>query len=91
VENINFIKVTCPACGKQVKAVVRDDRIKGYCTVAKKYVDSVIETKSRKKDYRQDPAYKAKLRAATKKMWQDPEYRAKQRTALEKKGMKTKL
>ena len=77
--------MTCPACGQRVEAVVRDDRIRGFCTVAKKYVDYMVGTEPVKKDYRQDPEYKAKLRAATKKMWQDPEYRAKQKAALKKK------
>jgi len=88
LENTNFSKVTCPACGQQVKAVARDGRIKGYCAIAKKYVDFTIETKPERKDYRQDPEYRAKLRAATKKMWQDPEYRIKQKAALKKKGIR---
>ncbi|UCE97928.1 MAG: hypothetical protein JSV74_00935 [Dehalococcoidia bacterium] len=91
MENTKFIKVVCPACGQQVEAVVRDDRIKGYCTTARQYVNYLVETKMEKKDYRQDPEYRTKLRAATKKMWQDPEYRDKQRAALKKKGMKTKF
>ena len=91
MENTKFIKVVCPACGQQVKAIVRDDRIKGYCTTARQYVNYLVETKMEKKDYRQDPEYRAKLRAATKKMWQDPEYRDKQRAALKRKGIKTKF
>ena len=91
MDNTKFIKVTCPACGRQVKAIVRDDIIKGYCTIAKQYINYAIKTKLGKKDYRQDPEYRAKLRAATKKMWQNPEYRAKQKAALKKKGMKTKF
>ena len=85
LEITKFIKVACPACGQRVEAVVRDDRIKGYCAVAKKYVDFSVGAKPGKKDYRQDPEYRAKLRAATKKMWQDPEYRAKQKAAIKKK------
>jgi len=80
------IKVICPACGQQVEAVARDGRVKGYCAIAKQYVDFLIETKLERKNYRQDPEYRAKLRAATKKMWQDPEYRAKQKAALKNKG-----
>ena len=87
---MKILNVTCPACGKQVEAVVRDSRIKGYCTIAKKYVDFLIETKPERKNYRQDPEYRAKLREATKKMWQDPEYRAKQKSALKRKGAGTK-
>ena len=89
MENAKFIKVTCPACGQQVEAVVRDDRVKGYCAVAKKYVDFPVKSKLERKDYRQDPEYRAKLRAATKKMWQNPDYRAKQKAALKKKGVGT--
>jgi len=32
----------CPACGQQIEAVARDDRVKGYCAVAKQYVDFPI-------------------------------------------------
>ncbi len=81
-----LLKVICPACSQQVVAVVRDGRVKGYCTIAKQYVDFLVETKLEKKSYRKDPEYLAKLRAATKKMWQDPEYRAKQKAALKNKG-----
>ena len=81
-----LLKVICPACGKEVKAVVRDGRVKGYCATAKQYVDFLIETKLERKRHLQDLEYRAKLRAATKKMWQDPEYRAKQKAALKNKG-----
>ncbi len=77
---------SCPACGQQVDAVIRDGRVKGYCAVSKQYVDFLVETKVEKRNYRQDPEYRAKLRAATKKMWLDPEYRAKQKAALKKKN-----
>ena len=87
MENVKLIIVTCPACRQKVEAVVRDDRVKGYCAVAKQYVDFLVEAKPEKRDYRQDPEYRAKLRAATKRMWQDPEYRAKQKAALKKKGI----
>ena len=84
---LDLLKVNCPACGQKVGAVVRDDRVEGYCAVAKKRVDFLVKTKLERKDYRQDPEYRAKLRAATKKMWQNPDYRAKQKAALEKKGV----
>ena len=84
-----LLMVICPACGKQVKAAVRDGRVKGYCATAKQYVDFLIETKLERKSYLQDPEYRDKLRAATKKMWQDPEYRAKQKAALKNKGAGT--
>ena len=83
---MELLKVICPACGQQVEAIARDGRVKGYCAIAKQYVDFLVETKLERKSYRQDPEYRAKLRAATKKMWQDPEYRAKQKAALKNKG-----
>ena len=86
---LELLKIICPACGQQVEAVARDGRVKGYCTIAKQYVDFLIETKVEGKNYRQDPEYRDKLRAATKKMWQDPEYRAKQKAALKNKGAGT--
>ena len=61
-----LLKVICPACSQQVKAVVRDGRVKGYCTIAKKYVDFLVEAKLEKKSYRQDPEYRAKQKAALK-------------------------
>jgi len=85
LEKLEVLRVICPACGQQVKAVARDGRVKGYCAIAKQYVDFLIETKLERKNYRQDPEYRAKLSAATKKMWQDPEYRAKQKAALKSK------
>ena len=86
MENQGLHKIICPACGKQVEAMVRDGRVKGYCAVARQYVDLLIGTKLEKTSYRQDPEYRAKLRAASKKMWQDPEYRAKQKAALKNKS-----
>ena len=83
---MELLKVICPACGQQVEAVARDGRVKGYCAIAKQYVDFLIGTKLQRKGYQQDPEYRAKMSAATKKMWQDPEYRAKQKAALKNKG-----
>jgi hypothetical protein len=40
---VELFKVICPACGQQVEAVARDGRVKGYCAIAKQYVDSPIE------------------------------------------------
>ncbi len=81
-----LLMVICPACGKQVKAAVRDGRVKGYCTIAKQYVDFLIETKLERKSFRQDPEYRAKMSAAIKQLWQDPEYRAKHSAARRNKG-----
>ena len=85
-----LLKIICPACGQQVEAVARDGQVKGYCAIAKQYVDFLIETKPERNSYRQDPEYRAKLSAATKKMWQDPEYRVKQKAALKNTGAATK-
>jgi len=86
---VERVQVICPACGQQVEAVASNGRVKGYCTVAKQYVDFLIETKLERKSYLQDPEYRAKLSAVTKRMWQDPEYRAKQKAALKNKGAGT--
>lgn len=75
VVKLEHVQVICPACGQQVEAVARDGQVKGYCGVAKQYVDF-----QRKKKW-QDPEYRATQSAASKKRWQDPEYRAKMMTA----------
>ena len=80
-----LLKDICPACGQHVEAVAWYGRVKGYCAITKQYVDFLIETKLERKNHRRDPGYRAKLSAATKKMWQDPEYRAKQKAALKSK------
>jgi len=36
--------VICPGCGQQVEAVASDGRVRGYCAVARRYVDFQIET-----------------------------------------------
>ncbi|GAI23043.1 unnamed protein product, partial [marine sediment metagenome] len=38
------VQVICPACRQQVEAVATDGQVKGYCAVANRYVDFVIET-----------------------------------------------
>ena len=40
---VERFQVICPACGQQVEAAVRDGQVKGYCAIAKKYVDFLIE------------------------------------------------
>lgn len=37
------LTVICPACGQRVEAVASDGRVKGYCAVAKQFVDFLIE------------------------------------------------
>ena len=78
VMKLERVQVICPACGQQVEAVAKDGQVKGYCVVAKQYVDFSIETQLEIKKWWQDPEYRAKLSAASKKMWQDHEYRAMQ-------------
>ena len=70
--NLERVQVVCPACGQQVEAVTWDSRVKGYCTVAKQYVDFLVETQ-----LPQSVGARAKRSAFAKKQWQDPEYRAK--------------
>ncbi|MBA7634290.1 hypothetical protein ES703_41873 [subsurface metagenome] len=77
------VKVICPACGEQVEAVASDGRAKGYCAVAKQFVDFPIETQLAPQSVVRignlpTAETGAKLSASAKKLWQDPEYRAKQ-------------
>jgi len=51
--------VICPACGEQVEAVAGDGKVKGYCAVAKQFVDFPIETQLERKNYHQDPEFRA--------------------------------
>jgi len=44
VVKLERVQVICPACGQQVEAVARNRRVKGYCAVANKSVDFLIET-----------------------------------------------
>ena len=78
VLKVERVQVICPACGQQVEAVVSDGQVKGYCAVAKQYVDFLIETQMERKKWWQGPEYRAKLSAAVKQLWQNPEYRARQ-------------
>lgn len=72
VVKLERCQVICPACGQQIEAVARDGRVKGYCAVARQYVDFTMK-------FYHDPEYRAKQSAAAKKLWQDPEYRAKRK------------
>jgi hypothetical protein len=38
------VSATCPACGQQVEAVAMNGRVKGYCAVARHYVDFLVRT-----------------------------------------------
>jgi len=43
VLKLERVQVICPACGQQVEAIATDGRVKGYCTVAKQYVDFPVD------------------------------------------------
>ena len=44
VVKLERVQVICPACGQQVEAVASDGWVKGYCAIANKSVDFLIET-----------------------------------------------
>ncbi|MBA7684135.1 hypothetical protein ES703_92525 [subsurface metagenome] len=84
VLKLERVQVICPGCGQQVEAVAGDGRVKGYCAVAKQYVDFLIETQRARAGNHFTAETKAKISAARKKRWQDPEYRARQIAAHKK-------
>jgi len=44
VVKLERVRVTCLACGQQVEAVAWDGRIKGFCSVARCFVDFLAGT-----------------------------------------------
>jgi len=60
---LDLFRVICPACGQQVEAVARDGRVKGYCAIAKKYVDFPIEKQSTTEPKTEMPTRPAPIRA----------------------------
>ncbi|MCK4387196.1 MAG: hypothetical protein KAW00_00355 [Dehalococcoidia bacterium] len=78
VVNLERVLVICPGCGQQVEAVARDGKVKGYCAVARQFVDFLIDAQRVPTGKHSTAEYRAKISAAAKKRWQDPEYRAKQ-------------
>jgi len=44
VLKLERVRVVCPACRQEVEAVASDRRVKGYCTIARRFVDFVIGT-----------------------------------------------
>jgi len=91
---VETVHIICPACGQQVEATSSDGRVKGYCAVAKEYIN-ILASEWKDPEYRpkqgdatkrlwKDPEYRARMRAIAKKKWQDPEYRAKQMAGSKK-------
>jgi len=78
VLKLERVQVICPACGQQIEAIARDGQVKGYCAVAKQFVDFAIETQRVRTDKHNTDESRTKMSATIKKCWQDPEYRAKQ-------------
>ena len=58
------VQVICPACGQQVEAVAKDGQVKGYCAVAKQYVDFLIERQRVHTDKDNIAEVRAKISAA---------------------------
>ncbi len=85
VLKLERVQVICPGCGQQVEAVAWDGRVKGYCTVARQYVDFLIETQRVPTGKNFTAETRAKNSASMKKHWQDPEYRAKISASLKKR------
>lgn len=74
VLRLEQIQVICPACGEQVEAVAGDGQVKGYCAVARQYVDFLNETQRVPAGENHPTESRTKMSAASKKYWQDPEY-----------------
>jgi len=90
VVKLEQVRVLCPACGEQVEAVASEGQVKGYCAVAKQFVDFTIETQLVPQsvvriDNLPTAETRARLSAASKKRWQGPEYRAKQIAGVKKR------
>ena len=100
VVKLERVQVICPACGEQVEAVARDGQVKGYCAVAKQFVDFPIENRrlaehlttiehrakisAAHASKRLSAEARAKTSAAAKKRWQNPEYRARHSATTKK-------
>jgi len=79
------VQVICPGCGQQVEAIATDGQVKGYCTVARQYVDFLIDAQRVPTGKHFTAETRAKRSAFLKKRWQDPEYRAKISASLKKR------
>jgi len=82
VVELKRCQVNCPACGQQVEAVATDSRVKGYCAVAKQYVDFPIETQPAHKGRHLTAETRAKISAAHTGKHPTAETRAKISAAL---------
>ena len=51
VVKLERVPVICPACGQQVEAVASDGRVKGYCAVARQFVDFLAETQLKREKW----------------------------------------
>ena len=66
------VSVICPACGQKVEAIASDGKVKGYCAVARQYVEFLAKTKPIVTQQ-----YRQVMSNTMKKKWEDPDYRAK--------------
>ena len=78
------VSVICPACRQKVEAIASDGKVKGYCAVARQYVEFLAKTQLiAAQQYRQA------MSNTIKKKWEDPDYRAKVIDGLRKRRQET--
>jgi len=82
VVKLERVQVICPACGQQVEAIATDGRVKGYCTVAKQYVDFPVDRRRVCKHITAEA--RAKMSAAHRGRHPTAETRAKISAALKR-------
>ena len=78
------VSILCPACNQKVEAIASDGKVKGYCAVARQYVEFLAKT--------QLPAnqqYRQAMINTIKKKWEDPDYRAKVINGLKRRRQDT--
>ena len=79
------VSIICPACGQKVKAIASDGKVKGYCAVARQYVEFLANTQ-----LIADQQYRQAMSNTIKKKWEDPDYRAKVINGLKRRRQATK-
>ena len=79
------VQVICPGCGQQVEAVAWDGRVKGYCAVAKQYVDFLIDAQRVPTGKYFTAETRAKISAALTGKHPTDETKAKISTALKRR------